>query len=311
MIPIKPKLLRILEAQCEGIINIPSLDFLTGADSLFCKLSVPEFVGQFVSTQEDSITAIKFNNLDEVGIPGTRMYLVSNTADIINEFALASAFDFNDTVLFTGDSFSVPDEAVPTSMAWKPDGTELFVAGDVNATVFQYEVTNGGYNLADVVTPKRTQVLATGESVPTGLVFNDGAGAQAGKKLYISFSGPVAKVSQYTLNTAYSLQDGFSKDGEFDVSDEEGNPRSVEFSTDGKRMFITGRNEDKVHQYSVSNAFDITTGIVKLVKEFDVDAQTNEPLGLTFSVDGLQMFVADATAAKTVFQYLLPSSFQL
>jgi len=36
MIPLKPKFIRILVGQCEGIITIPSLDFITDSPSLFC-----------------------------------------------------------------------------------------------------------------------------------------------------------------------------------------------------------------------------------------------------------------------------------
>jgi len=305
MIPIKPTFLRILTAQCEGIINIPSLDFLK--TSLFCKGdTAPQLVTTYNVADGSSLTALKFNNLDSS--PGTRMYIVSNGDNTIRQYDLVNPFDVSQSnVTLIAGTFVTNDESVPTGMAWSEDGKNLFIVGDVQADVFQYNVPGAtSYDLAGVNAAKETNFLDTNMGTPTGLVFNND-----GSKLYVSGTLPNQLVRQFTLGTDYSVQGVNSTDGSFITTPQVTNARSVEFSTNGKKMFLLDRDSDKLFQYSVENAFDITTGTVEITNEFDLAPfSINNPLGLAFSNDGLQMFILDSNSKK-VFQFKLSSPHQI
>lgn len=270
---------------------------------------VPKLVAQSPVPIGGSQTAIKFNSDDT--FPGTKMYIVSNTGDRIDQYSVSPAFDltidatFDNKTFFIPNSPPPPDELVPTGMAWSDTGTELFIVGDQNATVLQYEVGTA-FDISTVITPKRTLTMPTGLSTPTGLTFNDD-----GSKMFVSAGTPDGKVTQFKLNTNYSLQGGFVNEGFVSLLLVVPNPRGVEFNDDGSKMFVVGRDNDKVTQFSLANPFDVTAGGVILTDEFDLSTfSINNPFGLTFSNDGLQMFVLDF-GLKTVFQFTLPSPFQL
>jgi hypothetical protein len=74
-------------------------------------------------------------------------------------------------------------------------------------------------------------------------------------------------------------------------------------------MFVVGSNNDSVHQYTLSSAFDITT-VNYTGNNFFVGSQDINPQGLFFSPDGLNMFVVGSTN-DSVNHYTLSSAFDI
>ena len=60
------------------------------------------------------------------------------------------------------------------------------------------------------------------------------------------------------------------------VASQETVPTGLEFSADGKRMFITGNNGDDVTEYKLTTAFDVSTA--SHVGQFDVSSQETQLL---------------------------------
>jgi hypothetical protein len=95
----------------------------------------------------------------------------------------------------------------------------------------------------------------------------------------------------------------------FSVSSQDTSPQGLAFSPDGTKMFMVGYADDKVFQYALSTAFDISTASYSSIY-FSVAAQETIPRGLAFSVDGGKMFVLGTTADQ-VFEYTLSSAFNV
>ena len=95
----------------------------------------------------------------------------------------------------------------------------------------------------------------------------------------------------------------------FSVSSQDTSPQGLAFSPDGTKMFMVGYADDKVFQYALSTAFDISTASYSSIY-FSVAAQETIPRGLAFSVDGVKMFVLGTTADQ-VFEYTLSSAFNV
>ena len=95
----------------------------------------------------------------------------------------------------------------------------------------------------------------------------------------------------------------------FNVSSQETSPQGLAFSPDGTKMFMVGYADDKVFQYALSTAFDISTASYSSIY-FSVSGQETIPRGLAFSVDGGKMFVLGTTADQ-VFEYTLSSAFNV
>ena len=95
----------------------------------------------------------------------------------------------------------------------------------------------------------------------------------------------------------------------FNVSDEETSPSGVTFSPDGLKMFVVGFSSDHVYQYILSIAWDITTAIYNSVS-LDISEEDTSPTGITFSSDGLKMFMVGAIS-DSVHQYSLSTAWDL
>ena len=145
------------------------------------------------------------------------------------------------------------------------------------------------------------------EAAPRDVTFSDD-----GKKMFI-VGNDGDDVDEYTLSTAYDISTAVFVDS-FSVKSEDINPMGVRFNNDGSKMFIAGRQEKKVFEYSLSVNFDVSeaeyTG-----NSFDVSSQVKSVfLGLAFSHDGTMMYITDgqgAAATDSIYQFSLNNSFDL
>jgi len=93
------------------------------------------------------------------------------------------------------------------------------------------------------------------------------------------------------------------------VGDKEPNPFDFEFNNDGTKLFVIGNVYDKVHQYSLSTAYDITTATFQK-SSASLGNQDINPLALTFNNNGTKMFVAGNSNDK-IFEYTLSTAFDV
>ena len=94
----------------------------------------------------------------------------------------------------------------------------------------------------------------------------------------------------------------------FSVAGQETNPRDVQFSTDGSKMFILGADGDDVTEYTLSTPWDISSA--SYVTEFSVVSQDNAPQGMFFRDDGTKLFIA-GDQNDTVYQYTLATPWSI
>lgn len=262
---------------------------------------IPILVSSFnAQAQLQRATALKFNN------DGKKLYILSSDTDELFQYTVPTAFNMNPVPTFDSKTFSIDgdDEPVPTGLAWSANGLKLFIIGAGFNTILQYPVS-GSFDVSTVGSVEAN--IPTGLSLATGLSF-----AKNGERLYVSGGGPVAgTVLEYTLSNPFDIQSGVTGPKTSTITFPDSDIRSVELSTNGKKMFVVGRQPpEKVYQYALGTDFDITTLSTSPTDEFDVSEQSDEPFGLTFSNNGNTLFIVDFTL-ETVFQYALPSPFQL
>jgi sugar lactone lactonase YvrE len=145
--------------------------------------------------------------------------------------------------------------------------------------------------------------VAAQTTSPQGMSFGDG-----GTKLYVIENvASNDSVYQYTLTTAYDISTASYSSDSFDVSTQDATPFEVRFKPDGTKMYIVGNTADKVSQYTLSTAWDVSTASYDSV---DFVQQDSEPTGLEFSSDGTKMYTI-GTGADTVYQYTLTTAWDL
>jgi sugar lactone lactonase YvrE len=102
-------------------------------------VSTASFVDNFsVAAQETTPYGIAFN------IDGTKMFIVGEGGDDVNEYTLSTGFDVS-TASFV-DSFSVAaQETSPTGIAFNTDGTKMFIVGYDGDDVNEYNIGTTNY----------------------------------------------------------------------------------------------------------------------------------------------------------------------
>ena len=77
---------------------------------------------------------------------------------------------------------------------------------------------------------------------------------------------------------------------EFSVTDEEKTPTGVIFNPEGTRMYVVGISQDRIRQYTVGVAFDLTSTIT-LERSRLISSVENRPQDIKFNSDGTVVFV--------------------
>jgi len=95
----------------------------------------------------------------------------------------------------------------------------------------------------------------------------------------------------------------------FSVRSQEGWPAGLAFSHDGTKMFHGGNDDDDIHEYTLSTAWDVSTA--SYVDAFSIASQDNEPFGITFNNDGTKMFVAGAGSGDSIYEYTLSTAYDV
>ena len=196
-----------------------------------------------------------------------------------------------------------------TGLAFKTDGTKLFVVGYSTDAVYEYSLSTAW----DVSTASFQQSFSIGsqEALPSGIFFRNDGGSEDGKKMYIiGYSGD--DVNEYDLTTAWDISTA-SYSQNFSVSTEEGAPRGLFFKNDGTKMYITGSTGDEVNEYDLSTAWDVSTASYN--QNFSVSAQELNPTGIFFrndgsSNDGKQMYIT-GDSGNDVGEYSLSTAWDI
>ena len=86
-------------------------------------------------------------------------------------------------------------------------------------------------------------------------------------------------IEQWSLSTAYDLSTGSgSRDTRYYVGNTVGNARCIAFSPDGHRLFIGSSSADKIYQYTLATAFDISPGNLSSDGNFDLLNSNTQPM---------------------------------
>ena len=103
------------------------------------------------------------------------------------------------------------------------------------------------------------------------------------------------------ISTASFTQD-------FSVSAQDTVPAGIFFKPDGLRMYVIGRLNRTIYEYTLTSPYDISTASFSASK--NVSAQDNGPVDLYISDDGLTMFML-GLSNDYVYQYTLGTAWNI
>ena len=289
-----------------SIFLIFNLTFVSSAQA------AATFVDSFdVSTQDTTPRGLAFNN------DGTKMFVVGDTGNDINEYTLTTPFDVSTSIFrdINGDGtgFDVSaQDTVPQFIKFNNDGTKMFVIGNTGADINAYTLSTG----FDLSTATFNDINGDGtgfdvsdqDEATMGLSFNnDGT-----KMFVVGVTGN--DINSYTLSTGFDLStatfNDINGDGSgFDISGQETVPRGLTFNNDGTKMFVVGDNGNDINEYTLSVGFDLTSTVTH-VGSFDISSQETNPQGIAFNTTGTKMFIV-GNAGNDINEYTLSCAFKV
>ena len=296
-----------------------------------------------------TVNGVDFNN------DGTKMFIVfqgpeaGTTYSIVEEYNLSTPFNVS-TASYAGDSEICSLDTGDTTFGPKDrvydidfsrDGMKLLVArggsGSANAEddrVFMFNLTSPfdvstcsfANDTIALDSPALQEGSNAGPPKEGGGSGNSKNRAQAikinddGTKLFITMQGAGAyevRLLEYELSTPYDLEtiSLVTSAGINLESSVEDNPNGLDFSKNGKRLFVLSHNNGQrsVTQISLTRAFDTSSftidGTIKLTSISGVP--TIGPRGLAFSSSGLKMYVLDADSGSDAYEFDLVCPFNL
>ncbi len=173
-----------------------------------------------------------------------------------------------------------------------------YIVGTTTASttaIASWDITTATYDgVAYSVTSQESQV--------TSLAFKPD-----GTKFFINGYNSDA-VAEYSLSSAWDVTTA-SYVNEFSTASQDSFVEKVSFSSDGTKMFALGSGNDRVFQYTLSSAWDVTTASYDSVS-FSVTTQDATPFGMTFKQDGTRMYIG-GDANNRVYSYTLSTPWDI
>ena len=224
---------------------------------------MPDSAGELLTTTGDGSGLTGVVSFNPVAVTGTTPSLNVGSYNFFKQEALTA----NTTVSFA---------SVPTNANWRYS--------------FEPALLGGTWDVSTASHLHRYYV-STQDSDPTSVFFKPD-----GLKMYIIGSDG-DDVYEYDLDTAWDVTTAFFLQS-FDVAAKENTPQGVFFKPDGTKMYVVGSNGDKVHEYDLSTAWDISTAV--FLQLFSV--QDTAPEGIFFKPDGLKMYIV-GSGGDSVYEY--------
>jgi len=117
-------------------------------------------------------------------------------------------------------------------------------------------------------------------------------------------------VYSYTMTTAWDLTTATYDSKSYSVnSTAGGGARGVHLSPDGRKMFVVSNTTDKVHEYYLSTAYDVSTS--SETRTLSISSQTGNPASVRFNPQGTQMFICATTNPAVIYQYKLTTPYNI
>lgn len=252
-----------------------------------------------------TVFSVVTNSADPSGIAfkpdGTRMYIISGTTDTVSEYSLGTAWSISTATHVRNFSISAK-EAASTGIAFKPDGTKMYIVGTTSDSIHEYSLSTA-WNISTAVFSVSFSV-AVQNVTPVDLAFSSD-----GTKMFVPASTSPEWIFQYELLTAWDISSATYTGIRYSVIGEDG-AQGLAFSSDGLTLYTLGSVEDRVFQYTLKEPWSLETPGHLESQTFSVNTEDTGPNGVTFKTDGTKMYIAGPGTQK-IYQYTLSTPWQV
>ena len=203
------------------------------------------------------------------------------------------------TFTYSGVAFDVTSQTTSfESIFFKPDGLKMYLVSRSGDIVYEYNLGTAW----DITTLSYLQLLdvTAQDGNPQGIFLKPD-----GLKLYLT-GDDNNSIYEYTLSTAWDVTTATYVQS-LDVTAQDSRPQGLFFRSDGLKMYITGRTNDAIYEYTLSAAWDVTTATY--VGSF-TDGFSDTPYSVFFKPDGTVIYIL-LDGASAMLQYTLSTAWDI
>ena len=245
---------------------------------------------------------------------GLHLYIAYNN-DFIRHYACVTPYNTSGSTIVTFGSSYYDTDARCIEVS--PNGRYLYFGGITRDTVHQFTMENQW----EISTTANNNLFSPGyEQINKRLDNLFGIGSADASVRGCEFNGDGTKfyligfgddnIQQFTLSTAYAVGTA-SYDGAYSLGgDGHTTPYSFRWNNNGTKFFAVNYGSDVVVEYSVSNAYDVTSGTITEGTNFTTTSYESSPNDVGFNADGTQMFVIGDGSDK-IHEWTLSTGFDL
>lgn len=214
---------------------------------------------------------------------------------------------------FYTDTNATPDWTTePPSIAVNLaiDGTatvQTVVASDPEGFPIEYSYDTNPSNQAQATISQNNNAFTITPSTNTA---NEGSFTlryRASDGIHATSRSTVYNLAFYTNPDIANMTYDTGKD--FSISSQDSDPQGMWMNPAGTKLFVVGATSDKVYEYDLSTADDVSTASYNNVS-LSISSQEPTPTGMCFSPDGYNMYIVGRSSDQ-VHQYSLTTAYDL
>src|SRR3972149_4236474 len=216
-----------------------------------------------------------------------------------------TAWDISTSVFLNSKSVVTASTHATTGLYIRSDGLKMYVVNNsrINGSGIGSESNEiYEFNLSiawDITTASFVQLfdVDANTSSPVGVFFRPD-----GTRMFI-VKGDVGstRIHQYNLSTPWNITNpSLSFVQSKNINAQDTFSTGVFFKPDGLKMFVTGATNDRVYEYNLSTAWNVSTAV--FFQSILASAQDTAPSSVFFKPDGLKLFITGQTNGR-VYSY--------
>jgi len=237
----------------------------------------------------------------QIGLSNPAASGTVSQATLLLDGAAGTTYDFS-VLATTNKTLTVSGQDVTEEGLYiNPDGTELYMLGDAADSVFQYTMTTAW----DLSTASYTQSFsgASQDGGMQGVSFKTD-----GTKMYM-LGRSNDNLYQYSLSTAWDISTASYDSVSLNVTSQDTNPYNLHFKPDGTKLYIVGNTNNRIYQYSLSTAWDLSTASYDSVS-YTTTSQDGTPKDIYIKSDGTKLYLLGRDNHK-IFVYTMSTAWDL
>lgn len=226
---------------------------------------------------------------------GTKAYIGGTINHTVYQYTLSTPWDLS-TGVYSTKSADVSSEVFdPSGVAFKSDGTKMYVSSRGFATVYQYSLSTA-WDVSSYSYDSVSKSVSSQDVSPHDVFFNPD-----GSIMYIAGDANDT-IFQYALGTNWDLSTASYSSISFAETHDTA-LFGMFISPDGTKLFTAGQSNDTVYQYTLGTPWLISSATYDSVS-FDIQTIDSGLTGVAFKTDGTKMYSSGAIN-KAIYQYSL------